>query len=268
MHSYPRARTVRGFTVVELLVVIAIVGLLASFLIPALMSAREASRRSTCANHLRQIGLALQLHHQQHGKFPPGGIEWRPAGDHSRRQLAWCVYILPFLEQQAVFDQLDLQHAFDSPRNAAAASVILPVFVCPTSVRGAERVQGRGPCDYGGILGERISGPNHPPKGIMIYDHAHREADVRDGLSNTLIVAEDTGWPDGQWINGRNLFDQAYAINSAPALENDIRSQHPGGAQVVLADGGVRFLANELQLPILAALCTRAGREVIPANAF
>ncbi len=52
-----------------------------------------------------------------------------------------------------------------------------------------------------------------------------------DGLSNTLIVAEDTGWPDGQWINGRNLFDQAYAINAAPRFENDIRSHHPGGAQ-------------------------------------
>ena len=145
----------------------------------------------------------------------------------------------------------------------AAASQVLSVFICPTSVRGERRVQGRGPCDYGGIFGERISGPNNPPKGLMIYDQAMRSADVRDGLSNTLIVAEDTGWSDGQWINGRNVFDQAYAINGAPSFENDIRSGHPGGAHGVLADGSVRFLDESLALPIVAALCTRAGGEPI-----
>jgi prepilin-type N-terminal cleavage/methylation domain-containing protein len=257
-----------GFTLVELLTVIAVIGVLLSFALPAVNSAREASRRAACANNLHQIGLALQTHHEHRGTFPAGGIEWRPAGDRRQRQLSWTVFLLPFLEEQAVYDQLDLRQAFDSPANAAAASQVLPVFVCPSSPRGTTRVEGRGPCDYGGIFGERIQGPNNPPKGSMIYDRAFSAADLRDGLSNTLIVAEDTGWPDGQWINGRNIFDQAYAINAAPPFENDIRSQHPGGALAVLADSSVRFLAESLDVKVLGALCTRAGREAIGADAW
>lgn len=253
-----------GFTVVELLVVIAIIGSLVSLLLPAVVSTRAASHRTSCANNLRQIGIALQAHHEQHQSFPPGAIEWRPPnGDKSKRQLAWSVFLLPFLEQGNLFDQIDRSSAFDSEVNADAAATVLSVYLCPTSVRGERLVDGRGPCDYGGINGERITGPNNPPKGIMLYDQPVRDAHIRDGLSNTMIVAEDSEWPEGQWINGRNIFDQAFGINAAPAFENDIRSGHTGGAQAVFADASVRFLSEELDLYLLAALCTRAGGEVV-----
>ena len=158
----------------------------------------------------------------------------------------------------------DTSHS-TAPANAAAASQVLPVFVCPTSVREVRSVvDGRGPCDYGGIYGERIQGPNQPTQGRDdLRPCAGRRPTFATGLSNTLIVAEDTAWSDGQWINGRNIFDQAFAINAAPAFENDIRSHHPGGAQAVLADSSVRFLTEELDLKVLAALCTRAGGEPI-----
>lgn len=252
-----------AFTLIELLVVIVIVGLLLALLLPAVVATRESSRRVTCTNNLRQIGVALQMYHEQHAHFPIGGVEWRPQGNQSKRQLAWSAFLLPFLEQQAVYDQLDLSLAFDSPENSSAAAVVINVFVCPTSDRGTRLVDGRGPCDYGGIYGERITGPNNPPKGTMLYDQAVRSIDIRDGLSNTLMVAEDTAWPDGQWINGRNIFDQAFAINASPAFENDIRSHHPGGANTVFANGTVRFLEETIALPILASLCTRAGGEAI-----
>ncbi len=258
------SRRLRGFTLIELLVVIAIIGILVSLTLGGLTAVRESSRRISCANNLHQIGIALQAHHESRGTFPPGGIEWRRSpSDRAKRQLAWSVYLLPYLEQQNVFDALDLRQAFDSPANAPAAATILSVFICPTSPRGVQLTDGRGPCDYGGIYGERIQGPNNPPKGIMIYDHKFTSADVRDGLSNTLIVAEDTEWPDGQWINGRNVFDQAFPINAAPRFENDIRSHHPGGAHAVLASGSVRFLDESMDLQLLAALCTRAGGEPI-----
>jgi prepilin-type processing-associated H-X9-DG protein len=86
---------------------------------------------------------------------------------------------------------------------------------------------------------------------------------IPDGTAQTLIVSEDSGWPDGQWINGRNIFDQAFAINNRVPFENDIRSEHPGGAHGLFCDGSVRFLRETLDLPTLAALCTRAGREII-----
>ena len=68
-------------------------------------------------------------------------------------------------------------------------------------------------------------------------------------------------WADGQWINGRNLFDQAYAINW-PTWEDEIRSRHPGGAQALFGDGAVRLIDESTDLKILAAACTRAGGEV------
>ncbi len=252
----------RGMTLIELLVVMAILGSLIALLLPSVQSARAAAHRTSCQNHLRQIGLAMHGHLAQQGTFPPGGIEWRPYGNTTNRQLAWCVWLLPYLDESPLYELLDTEQPFDSPANAAAAATLLPVFVCPTGTRGLRLVDGRGPCDYGGIYGERLMSANDPPKGSMLYDRALAAKHISDGLAKTLLVAEDTGFTDGQWINGRNLFDQAFPINAAPVWENDIRSQHAGGAQAVLADGGVIFLSEDLDLRVLAAYCTRAGHEV------
>ncbi len=252
----------RAFTLVELLVVIAIIGILIGMLLPAVQMVREAARRVACQNHLKQIGLACLNHESSSGTFPVGAIEWRPSGDTSKRQLAWSAFLLPYIEQQNVYQQLNLGTAFDSVQNQAGAAAVIETYICPSGRRGTELVEGRGPCDYGGIFGERINSPNNPPKGIMIYDRAISIAEVFDGTSNTLLVAEDPVWGDGQWINGRNVFDQAFAINAAPAFENDIRSDHPGGASGVRADGSVSFLDEQMDLYPLGAICTRAGGEV------
>lgn len=246
----------------ELLVVIAIIGILVGMLLPAVQWVREAARRTACSNNLRQIGIALNSYHAAHNEFPIGAIEWRPGSDMNQRQLAWSAFLLPQLEQNNVYERLDLSFAFDHPVNASAAATILPVFICPSSLRGPERVNGRGPSDYGGIFGERISSPNWPPKGCMLLDVAVKFRDIRDGTSNTLVVAEDSRSPDAQWISGRNIFDQAFAINKAPAFENDIRSEHPSGANAVCCDGSVHFLDESMSLNVLAAICTRAGGEV------
>jgi len=261
-----RRSTSSGFTLVELLIVVAVIGVLTALTLPALQRARESARRATCRNNLRQLGVGLHQYHTVYETFPPGGVQWRPFGNKTKRQLAWSAFLLPYVEQGNVYAALDLNTPFDSPENAAGAATVLPIYVCPTSLRAGELVDGRGPCDYGGIFGERISSPNNPPKGVMLYDVSIPLVLIRDGASHTLIVAEDSMWPDGQWINGRNVFDQAYAINAAPAVENDIRSQHPGGAHALLADGAARFFAESLDLDILAALCTRAGGE--PLGSF
>jgi prepilin-type N-terminal cleavage/methylation domain-containing protein/prepilin-type processing-associated H-X9-DG protein len=253
----------RAFSLVELLVVIAIIGVLAGLLLPAIQAAREAARKTTCQSNLRQVGLAMLTYHDAHGTFPPGGIEWRAGSDLTKRQLAWSAFILPQLEEQSVYDLVDFSKAFDSSANAAAASHALSMYLCPSTRRSGNLVQGRGACDFGGIYGERITSPNNPPKGAMLYDVPLNIKHLTDGTSKTILVGEDSQFTDGQWINGRNIFDQAYAINSAPAFENDIRSYHPGGAGGLFADGSVHFLSETLQLNILAALCTRAGGEVI-----
>jgi len=252
-----------GFTLIELLVVIAIIGILIGMILPAVQLVREAARRTQCANNLKQIGLALHNHHAAKQEFPVGTVEWRPGNDTSQRQLAWSAFLLPYLEQQNVYDQLDLQQAFDAADNTAAASTVLSVYLCPSTVRETEQPDGRGACDYGGIFGERITSPNNPPKGVMLIDQAVSIRDITDGTSHTLIVAEDSKSPDAQWINGRNIFDQAFPINQAPAFENDIRSEHTAGANGVFCDGSVRFLSDSMDNQPLAAICTRALGEVV-----
>ncbi len=263
----------RGFTLVELLVVIAIIGILISLLLPAVQAAREAARRISCLNNLRQIGVGMHNYHNALGCFPSGGIEHRwminpdtgaPFGL-TGRQLAWSAFLLPYVEQSTISDKLDFSKPFDAPQNAAAAAAVLSIYICPSVPQGSQLQSGRGPCRYGGIYGERITSPNNPPKGVMLYDRTISISEIHDGTSSTLMISEDSEFEDGQWINGLNVFDQAFAINQAPAFENDIRSKHPGGANGLFCDGSVRFLLEALELKTLAAICTRAGEEVIEA---
>lgn len=252
-----------GFTLVELLVVIAIIGILIGLLLPAVQQVREAARRTHCQNNLRQVGLALASHHSALRELPMGCLEWRGWPPRNQRQLAWSAFLLPYLEQQNVFDQLDFSAAFDAPVNAFAASQEISIYLCPTVANVSNLEHSLGRSDYGGIYGERISSPNNPPKGTMLIDRAVSYREISDGLSNTLVVGEDAGWPDGQWINGRNIFDQAFPINQAPDFENDLRSEHPNGVNVVFCDGHVTFLSDQTELSVLAAICTRAGGETV-----
>lgn len=249
-----------GFTLVEILVVLTVIGVLVGLLLPGIQAAREAARRMQCSNNLRQIGLALHSYHSAYKRFPPGGIQVRPeVGD--GKQFAWSAFILPQLEENAVFEQIDFDYAFDDPVNADVAAIPISTFICPSTPRSELTSLGRGVSDYGGIYGERITQPNDPPSGFLIHDVALRFRDITDGTTHTYAVGEDAGFRDGQWINAWNLFDQAYSINRAPKFENDLRSFHAAGVNVLFADGSVHFQNEDLNIEILAALCTRNGNE-------
>jgi prepilin-type N-terminal cleavage/methylation domain-containing protein len=254
----------RAFTLVELLVVISIIGLLVALLLPAVQAARESARRTSCLNNLRQIGVGLLGFHNVYGHFPEGGVEVRAMVGPQGRQLAWSAYLLPHLEMQSLARRINLKKAFDSPENASAAAEIVPAYLCPSSGRTSYRVSGRGACDYGGIYGERIIG-NNPPNGSMLYDQIIRIRDLTDGAAYTLMVAEDAGSPWGQWINAENVIEVSQAINGRqkPSWDSEIRSRHRGGAHGVLGDGAARFLHEDLDPKILAALCTRRGGEIL-----
>lgn len=254
----------RAFTLVELLVVVATVGVLVALLLPAVHAAREAARRMSCSNNLHQIGVGLLGYHNSYGTFPIGCVEHR-SFVRGGRQLAWSALLLPFVEQESTAAALDLSKAFDSPENAAAAAQILSVYVCPSNPRSSMRVAGRGVCDYGGIYGEHLVSTSAGPNGTMLYDEVVRVGDITDGTSCTLIVAEDGQSRDMQWVNGLNVFDQAFAINQAPPGENEIRSMHlGGGACGLFCDGTVRFLSEDIEIRTLAAICTRDQGEIVP----
>jgi prepilin-type N-terminal cleavage/methylation domain-containing protein len=272
MVLYTRGGLVRrgraAFTLIELLVVIAIIGVLIALLLPAVQAAREAARRIQCANNLRQVGIAMHAYLDSNAVFPPGGWDWRPTNQPWKRQLAWSALILPYLEQTTIAGALNFDLGFDAAGNTTAAATVITSYLCPSAPRASMYIDTRAVCDYGGMYGERIMSPNSPAKGPMIYDRAFRVSEIMDGLSSTLFVGEDAGFPDGQWINGRNVFDQAFAINKAPRFENDLHSDHPGGVQILLGDGSVRFLKESIELRALAALCTRAGGEIVDASAY
>jgi prepilin-type N-terminal cleavage/methylation domain-containing protein len=135
-------RHVRGFTLVELLVVIAIIGTLVGLLLPAVQSAREAGRRTQCANNLKQLGVASQMHENTHQYLPSAGWGWYWMGDPDRGSGAkqpgsWAYSLLPYLEQQALYqmgsdgkpDEITTQQQQET---AEAAEMAVPLFYCPS----------------------------------------------------------------------------------------------------------------------------------------
>jgi len=272
-----RNRHIRAMTLLELLVVMAIIGVLVALLLPVVQAARESARRATCQNNLRQIGVALHVYHAAHQQFPVGCIDKRiPRTNPNGRQLAWSATILPELGEPALSQQLDFNAAYDGNINSAVAATIVPTYLCPSTYRlaaGREGALVHNPAtasvapgyegaatDYGGIYGAAQVSP--AANGTFLYERAVKIAEITDGTSHTLAVAEDTGrgWlMDGEWINGENIYDVSNLINTQQ--HNEIWSDHPQGAMALWCDGSVSLLAESMELTVLRSICTRAGSD-------
>jgi prepilin-type N-terminal cleavage/methylation domain-containing protein len=148
-----------GFTLVELLVVIAIIGLLISLLMPAVQKAREAANRISCANNLKQIGLAMHHYHLDFGKLPPRARLAGPADANRSAGATWAVLILPYMEQDNLYRQWDLSRRYYNQDDAARLTPVRNYF-CPTrrSASDASSVSGDQAMLNGGSLGANVSG--------------------------------------------------------------------------------------------------------------
>ena len=181
--SSPRsfAHSARGFTLVELLVVIAIIGILVALLLPAVQAARESARRNQCISQLRQIGLAIQNHHDTFGFFPTGRTSIDDFG------VSWAQRILPQLEEQAVFDAYDPAEPVHAEANAVAMRTPISVYACPSRRPAtADRDFHNGGAG-GGANGE-------PRRSAVLGDYA-----ANGGLE------EDTGMEGNDYVDG--VFD-------------------------------------------------------------
>ncbi len=184
-----------GFTLVELLVVIAIIGILISILLPAVQAAREAARKTSCRNNLKQISLAVHQYQIAHRVYPPSFLTWK---DNLQRG-SWSVQarLLPFLEQGNAYDLVDLQTDWHSQLDSGVPYMKVPTFLCPSEPYQSFRVKNNQPyvqpLSYGVNMGSwfiydpvsRQSG-----NGVFKVNRQIKPGWVRDGLSNTLCVAE------------------------------------------------------------------------------
>lgn len=217
--SLLRRRSRDGFTLVELLVVIAIIGVLVALLLPAIQAAREAARRSQCLSNLRQMSIGLLNYESSNGSFPSAFDFPEGANPATMNNMGpnWIVKLLPFIEQQPLYDQFDLTKYVSDLDNEGPRTTVLPSLMCGSDpfnqqmlempgVRGRPFIwargnyaanAGNGPLLTGGNSGRiGIYGPDSPGwndpqrKGVIGPNVGATLKEVTDGLTNSILVAE------------------------------------------------------------------------------
>lgn len=326
----------RAFTLVELLVVIAIIGVLVALLLPAVQKARSSARRLQCANKMRQIALAVINYQSAFQAFPPAVT----SGGHNK--LSMYTFILPYLEESSVYDQIDLNEDWDANSKTEAfynRVNLSSALSCPESPVVRNRYHGgnvadtidadsettakgdpnAGFCDYvpvhsvnpnstagtgtfHGIAISKLStlgtirNTANSSRGVYsssntswwgILREANSVSDARimpehvtDGLSNTILLAETGGRPQGyvmknkttQQISSSKWFHSnlSISVNAHCAGQvinctnsSEIYSFHQGGAYMAHADGSVHFRVDKLDPEVFVSLYTMAGGEQI-----
>lgn len=225
-------------------IVLILAALVVFWLLPAAEAAREAARRSQCVCNFCSIRLALANYHTTYGSLPPAFVvdaQGRPA--HS-----WRVLLLPFIEQNVLYETYDFKEPWDGLNNRKLLKQMPGVFACP-SHRDAKA----GLTNYVLITGP---GTAFPGASTVRYD------DITDGTANTILAAETISL-EVPWTAPIDLDIRTMSFRLNDRARPSISSKHPGGANVVFADGSYRFLTNSAVADDLKALTTIAGGEKV-----
>lgn len=206
-----KRRSRRGFTLVELLVVIAIIGVLIALLLPAVQQAREAARRMECTNNLKQLGLTMHTRHDTFGQLPPLGNQAVDGDWGGGRVYAWTIYVLPYLEQTALYDNIQVRAKSSSLPTSWSMSqtdtweiqnwqVDINGFTCPSDSPPSNRGESPSLLNYKACLGDDYHQNQFVPtnqsrdnRGIFQIDRKLGMASITDGLSNTVMLGEIAG---------------------------------------------------------------------------
>ncbi|MBA4066760.1 MAG: prepilin-type cleavage/methylation domain-containing protein [Isosphaera sp.] len=298
-----RRRSRPGFTLIELLVVIAIIAILIGLLLPAVQKVREAAARTQSLNNLKQIGLAMHSYHGAYERFPPGFTSRTMSvnGDGLGPGWGWGAHLLPYLEQDNLFRQIDFTKDIADPVHAQVRVQSLKVFLCPSDSPPKPTftvvADGGSPiCDvafanYVGMGGTfEVTGFPDTNNGVLYRNSKTRVGDVTDGTSNTLFVIEReskrapvTTWVGAVTNSVNPPLNPAFEDEGPPTLVltntgeaadgrtpnnllghvEDASSRHSGVTCCLLCDGSVRLIANSVNPATWEALGTRAGGEVV-----
>jgi len=310
----------RGFTLVELLVVIAIIGVLVALLLPAVQAAREAARRTQCSNNLKQVILATT----NYSDVYKGAL---PTGEYSCCWGTWLVALLPYIEQKALFDNYqffgalnasggnaDATTRYAGAKNLPVTKTQIQAYTCasdsitasPSIISGVTfhnyvANHGNTTLQRQATFGTMLNGQPNKFKGAPFVfvstsssnPQVIRQADIFDGMSNTLAFSETVQGHAGDlrgfaWWNGGSHFETYLPPNTSqpdileaigyciktdtynppcdgPTTSNPeniaARSRHPAGVMAAMCDGSVRFVSNSVNLDTWRAASTAAGKE-------
>ena len=303
-----------GFTLIELLVVIAIIAVLIALLLPAVQQAREAARRTSCKNNLKQLGLAMHNYHDTTNSLPIAASGGASNGDTSG--YVWLRAILPYIEQSAVSTKWDENANYYTAGNIndTLRKTLFTALQCPSDT--ASITWNNTPnYNYAVNLGNTSVTRVTPLNGVTFLpapfyyssstavggSKAFKFRDINDGLSNTLLVGEirqgqngadlrgliwyaphvgfttnnppNTSVPDylnpGFCVTANSAiglpcqgYGSGYSDPTTP-LNFSARSKHTGGVQVLLGDGGVRFISDNVNITTWRNLSTMADGQVI-----
>ena len=287
-----------AFTLVELLVVIAIIGILIGMLLPTVQAVREAARRVSCANNLKQVGFGLHNYESGHLHFPLGAP--LASGGHG----VWS-FLLPFIEQQNVFDLL----VFDNnTRDDPGRFVSVEPYECPSYPFDA--INGTAPSssiregallNYQGVAGAIFSASvvdssQHgvvPRNGMFAFDEEREIGEVTDGTSNTLFVGEyahidrdidgTMKWAPGNirpWILAHIGNQASYSFKVAEHVPNSpvsrpdgiefnhlpMGSFHTGLTNFVFGDASVHTVADTVDFNVYREMSTMNGGEPVGSS--
>ncbi|MEA1951400.1 MAG: DUF1559 domain-containing protein [Planctomycetota bacterium] len=293
----------KGFTLVELLVVIAIIGILIALLLPAVQAARAAARRMSCANNLKQLGVALHLYHDTNRQLPAGWTGYDPSTGKPHwfglPGWGWNAAVLPFMEQAAVHDDMiHFELPITNPLNDDARVLPIATLRCPSDpgpdtfvLQGGAPYIGSGSfqptelarSNYMGVFGAEDFHHMYNPSdntcfgdGCFFHNSEIQFRDISDGLSSTFMIGERSSklapstWvgmlTGGQHAPARVTGVAEFLPNSEETSAHyfhSFSSFHPSGVHFLAADGAVHLISDDIQPNLYQGLCTRAGGEPV-----
>ena len=281
-----------GASLLELVVSVGVIGVILALVLPGVADSREIARRTQCSDHLKRIGLALQNYHDVHASYPPGAL--------FSNELSWHTFILPQLDQAELHSKFNFnegQYWALIPNNKGNPHGLTRIneYLCPSgpiehSQTSLDKIEGQYPwtTHYYGIMGPRGAKPKggeyrlrsgfgpFGEQGLLSVESHKRHHDIIDGASQTFVVGE-ISWRAANgyrtWVRGVNgnpiggcknvstgightAFDNTVGFNDI-----SLGSEHLGGAQVLMGDGGVRFLSDMIDIVTYKAIASIDGGE-------